>query len=159
MVLALPISAVEGSDELAAVTERLLAQLPTWFGIPEANAEYVNAARELPGLVAHVGAEPVGVLLCRRHFPQAAEIHLMAVAPGLHRRGIGTAMVHRLTSDLRRTDCRILQVKTLGPSRPDPGYAKTRKFYEAVGFLPLEEMTTLWGNNPCLLMVMPLGPS
>jgi len=156
MVLELRISAAEGSDELAVVTEQLLAQLPAWFGIPEANVEYVNAAREVPGLVAHADDEPVGVLLYRRHFPQAAEIHLMAVSPGAHRRGIGTAMVHRLMSDLRRTGCHLLQVKTLGPSRPDPGYAKTRKFFEAVGFLPLEEMT-LWGNNPCLMMVMPLS--
>jgi hypothetical protein len=44
-----------------------------------------------------------------------------------------------------------LTVKTLSPSRPDPNYAGTRRFYEAVGFLPIEEFPTLWGaNNPCL---------
>jgi len=47
-------------------------------------------------------------------------------------------------------------VKTLGPSHPDAGYARTRHFYEKCGFLPLEE-TDLWGDdNPCLFMVMPL---
>ena len=150
------IAAVEGSSELASTTERFLAQLPSWFGIPEANAAYVQAARELAGLLTLVDGEPVGMLLHQRHFPEAAEIHLMAVSPNWHRRGIGTAMVNRLVSDLRRTECQLLQVKTLGPSRPHPGYAATREFYRAAGFLPLEELTELWGNDPCLLMVMSL---
>jgi hypothetical protein len=47
-------------------------------------------------------------------------------------------------------------VKTLGPSRADVGYAATRRFYRAVGFLPLEELIDFWGKNPCLVMVMPL---
>ncbi|HWD82117.1 MAG TPA: GNAT family N-acetyltransferase [Kribbella sp.] len=150
------ISAVEGSAELAAITEKLLAQLPSWFGIPEANAEYVNAARTLPGLVAYADDEPVGVLLNRRHFPEAAEIHLMAISPARHRQGVGTTLIDRLANDLRRDGCEVLQVKTLGPSHPDPGYAATRKFYRAVGFHPLEELKGFWGDNPCLLMVMTL---
>jgi ribosomal protein S18 acetylase RimI-like enzyme len=47
-----------------------------------------------------------------------------------------------------------MQVKTLGPSRPDEHYAKTRAFYEALGFRPLEEFKQIWDeNNPCLVMV------
>ncbi|WP_432880515.1 GNAT family N-acetyltransferase [Kribbella sp. CA-245084] len=153
------ISAVDGSDELARVTEKLIEQLPAWFGIPEANAEYVNAARELPGLLARTDGEPAGVLLYRQHFPQAAEIHLMAVAPNWHRQGIGAALVRRLVSDLHGGGCQLLQVKTLGPSRPNAGYGATRAFYRAMGFLPLEELMDLWDDNPCLLMVMPLRPS
>ncbi|MGZ0151614.1 hypothetical protein ACXJJ3_31475 [Kribbella sp. WER1] len=59
-----------GPDTLATITESLLAQLPTWFGIPEANAEYVRAAHTLPGVVAYAGDEPVGLLLHKRHFPR-----------------------------------------------------------------------------------------
>lgn len=150
------ISTANGSPELATVTEALLEQLPAWFGIPEANAEYVNAARTLNGLVARVGDEPVGVLLQRRHFPEAAEIHLMAVSPDHHRQGVGRALVNHLMEELRREGCEVLQVKTLGPSHPDPGYEATRKFYRALGFHPLEELKGLWGSNPCLLMVRTL---
>jgi ribosomal protein S18 acetylase RimI-like enzyme len=33
----------------------------------------------------------------------------------------------------------------------------TRRFYEAIGFEPIEEFPTMWGNdNPCLLLVKPL---
>jgi hypothetical protein len=44
-------------------------------------------------------------------------------------------------------------VKTLGPSRPSEGYERTRRFYEARGFVALEEIHGLWEGNPCLLMV------
>jgi GNAT superfamily N-acetyltransferase len=154
------ITRVTGSAELAAVTGRLLALLPSWFGIPEANAEYVESATHLPGLVAHdTGTgEPIGVLLYRRHFPEAVEIHLMAVTPSWHRRGVGRALVAAVEADLGADGCRLLQVKTLGATHPDPGYARTRAFYRAVGFLPLEETAALWPENPCLIMVKPLPP-
>lgn len=52
---------------------------------------------------------------------------------------------------------RLLEIKTLGASHPDKGYARTRHFYEGVGFLALEE-TGLWGEGtPCLIMVKPVG--
>ncbi|MEV4290293.1 GNAT family N-acetyltransferase [Nonomuraea bangladeshensis] len=147
------IARVTGSAELAEVTARLLDQLPSWFGMPEANAGYVEAAKRLPGLVAYAGAEAVGVLLHERHFPETAEIHLMAVAPSWHRRGVGRALVGAVIAEVRPDGCRMLQVKTLGARHPDPGYARTRAFYRAVGFLPLEETDDLWPGNPCLIMV------
>lgn len=156
------ISRATGSPELAAVTERLLGLLPSWFGIPETNAEYIESATRLPGFVASDGGrggEPIGVLLYRRHFPEAAEIHLMAVAPSWHRRGVGRALVAAVEADLSRDDCKLLQVKTLGATHPDPGYAHTRGFYRAVGFLPLEETAELWPAHPCLIMVKPLPDS
>ena len=47
-----------------------------------------------------------------------------------------------------------LQVKTRGPSKPDAGYEKTRAFYLAYGFRPLEEFPLLWdADNPALQMI------
>jgi ribosomal protein S18 acetylase RimI-like enzyme len=97
------------------------------------------------------------VLLAERHFPHAAEIHLMAVDPARHRQGAGRALVAALEADLAADGVRFLQVKTLGPSRPDEGYARTRRFYAGVGFEPLEEIPDLWPGNPCLIMIKTLG--
>jgi GNAT superfamily N-acetyltransferase len=142
-----------GSAELSGTTARLLAMLPSWFGIPESTAEYVESATHLPATVAHAAGSPIGVLLHRRHFPEAAEIHLLAVDPTWHRQGVGRALVAAVEADLSADGCRVLQVKTLGATHPDPGYARTRAFYRGVGFLPLEETTELWPGNPCLIMV------
>lgn len=49
--------------------------------------------------------------------------------------------------------CQILQVKILGPSFPNSGYVLTRAFYQAAGFVPVEEIHHLWGDIPCLLMI------
>ena len=123
--------------------ERLLRSLPEWFGIESSNAGYVAAARTLPTYLAWPEAaqaaeltrgrdpQPAGVLLARQHVPAAAEIHLLAVDPDRHRRGAGRALVEALERDLIAEGARLLQVKTLGPSEPDAGYQRTRRFYEA----------------------------
>jgi GNAT superfamily N-acetyltransferase len=153
----LSVERVTGSAELGEVTRRLLDALPDWFGIPEANDEYGASATRLPGYLARQDGEPIGVLLLNRHFPETAEIHLIAVAPAYHRQGVGRALVDAAEVDVRSTGARLLQVKTLGPSRPDPGYDNTRQFYLAAGFLRVEELLDLWEGYPCLVMVKPLS--
>jgi GNAT superfamily N-acetyltransferase len=155
---------VTNGEQDPATVERLLGSLPDWFGIPAANADYVAAARELPTYLARPAQsaetghpDPVGVLLARRHFAEAAEIHLLAVEPSLHRKGVGRALVGAFETDLVADGCRMLQVKTLGPSKPHAGYERTRQFYATVGFWPLEEVD-LWGpDNPCLILVKKLA--
>ena len=77
----------------------------------------------------------------------------MGVPPRWHRRGVGGAMIRFVEEELRGDGCEFLQVKTLGPSRPDEHYELTRRFYEAQGFRPPEEFADLWPGNPCLLLV------
>jgi ribosomal protein S18 acetylase RimI-like enzyme len=147
------------------ICEAILRALPDWFGIESSLVQYVADAAHHPTWVAAdlrrgsgvvVGAAAAGFLTIRRHFPEAAEIHCIAVRPEEHRRGVGRAMVAFVEDRLRRDGVRFLQVKTLGPSRPDEHYARTRRFYDAIGFTPLEEFPTLWGRNPALQMVKAL---
>ena len=147
---------IRGARDPQAV-ELLLRALPQWFGIEAAIVDYIEDARQLPTYLAVEADSVVGALLLRRHFPRAAEVHLMAVHPSQHRRGIGRLLVHAVEADLRADGVRWLQVKTLGASKPSPAYAATRAFYEACRFEPLEEMSGLWGDNPCLVMVKSLG--
>jgi ribosomal protein S18 acetylase RimI-like enzyme len=156
-----------------ATVEWLLRKLPTWFGIESSVIEYIESARRLPAYLAWPHDSPAaagfapapaglppglaaGVLLAVRHFPRSAEIYLMAVDPAVHRQGAGRALVTALESDLVADRVEFLQVKTLGPAHPDPGYARTRQFYASVGFQPLEEITGLWPDNPCLMMIKTL---
>lgn len=142
-----------------AAVRRLLDRLPDWFGIPESNEEYVAAAAAMTSYLARRGTPPeaVGVALIHRHFPESAEVHLMAVDPAVHRSGIGRQLLDTAEADLRADGVRLLQVKTLGPSNPHEGYAHTREFYRAMGFIPVEELLDLWApGNPCLIMVKEL---
>jgi GNAT superfamily N-acetyltransferase len=77
----------------------------------------------------------------------------MGVRRARHGQGLGTELLRAAEDYLRSRGVEYLQVKTLGPSWPDPGYERTRRFYEARGFVPLEELHGLWEHNPCLILV------
>jgi len=137
----------------------ILALLPTWFGIPESNQDYVATAETHPGVIATVGGDDVGITTVKRHSPYAAEVYLMAVKPAYHRHGIGWQMLRRVEQRLAEEGVEFLQVKTLSATRPDAGYAKTRAFWLAFGFRPLEEHPTLWdAENPALQLVKAVAP-
>jgi catechol 2,3-dioxygenase-like lactoylglutathione lyase family enzyme/GNAT superfamily N-acetyltransferase len=133
---------------------RILDALPDWFGIPEAVDDYVATADRTPSVIASVAGVDVGIVTVVRHSPHAAEIHLMAVLPEHHRRGIGRAMLAHVEAGLARDRVEFLQVKTLSDRNPDEGYALTRAFYRECGFRPLEEFPDLWDpHNPALQMI------
>ena len=140
-----------------ALAEGILRALPDWFGIESALIDYARAADELPTFVADRGEQTAGFLTLKPTSTHAVEVHVIAVLPGEHRRGVGRALVERAADYARAEGFSLLHVKTLAPSDPDPNYAASRAFYAAVGFLPLEELPQVWGpENPCLLMVMVL---
>lgn len=142
---------VEVADpgQRSRLCESILRELPDWFGIEEATAAYIRDVADLPTFAV----EDDGILAVKLHTPTAAELYVMGVRPERHRSGLGTALLAAAEDYLRARGVEYLQVKTLGPSRPDEGYERTRRFYEARGFVALEEIHGLWDGNPCLLMV------
>ena len=146
----------DGSGETC---RRILATLPSWFGVPESVEEYVATAEEHPTVVATLHGEDVGILTLVVHTPYAAEVYVMGVRPEHHRDGIGRQMLEFAETWLQARDIEYLQVKTLSPRKADPGYEKTRAFYLACGFRPLEEFPDLWQpENPALQMIKTLAP-
>ena len=125
-----------------------------WFGIEEATLNYIEQTDILPTFVAYRDGTPVGFVTLRQHSAYAAEIYVMGVVPAEHRRGVGRALLAAAEEHLQAAGVCFLQVKTLSPAHPDATYARTREFYFAVGFRPLEEFPELWDEtNPCLQMV------
>ena len=138
----------------ASVCEPILRALPQWFGIEAAVAQYARDIETLLTFLAERDGAAAGFLTLKRHNAVAAEIYVMGVYPEMRRQGIGRALLLQAEAYLRREQVEYLQVKTLGASHPDPGYAQTRAFYATMGFSPLEEFTQIWdAQNPCLLMV------
>jgi GNAT superfamily N-acetyltransferase len=109
--------------ERSRLADAVLHDLPEWFGIEEVTRQYVEDAATLPTFAV----EPdLGFLSLKQHTPRAAEVYVMAVRREQHRRGIGRALVREAERWCRAEGIRYLQVKTLGPSRPDSGYDATR---------------------------------
>ena len=137
----------------------ILETLPDWFGIPASVEDYVATAERSPSFIASRRGDDIGFLTLVRHSLYAAEVYVMGVRPEFHRRRIGWQLLSLAEQQLVADGVEYLQVKTLAPSRPDDGYEKTRAFYFAYGFRPLEEFPDLWdAENPALQMIKVVSP-
>ena len=84
----------------------------------------------------------------------------MAVKPDYHRQGVGRRMIDRAEALLARSGVEYLQVKTLADTVEYEPYARTRAFYAACGFRPLQVFPDLWDpENPALQFVKRLQSS
>jgi GNAT superfamily N-acetyltransferase len=143
-----PLSGVE------AKCEALLRTLPRWFGIEESLLAYSRDTAHLPTFGATQGGEMVGFITLREHFPQAWEVHCIAVAAERRGQGIGRALHEHASLWVAKQGAQFLQVKTLAAAHPSPEYAETREFYTALGYTPLEVFPLLWSEqHPVLQLV------
>ena len=149
---------IQDGVEKAALCEGILRALPEWFGIEESLLDYVEKVKKLPLWAAFAGEKAIGFAAFLEHSPYAGAVCVMGVRPEYHRKGVGRLLVGQCEAFARGNGMEFLTVKTLDSSREDVGYAKTREFYYAMGFRPLEVFPTLWDEaNPCLLLAKYLG--
>lgn len=145
---------IDNPNDKEAIAESILRDLPEWFGIESALAEYIKHSRHSIFYAAFEGNKPVGFIGINENFATSAEIYVMGILKDYHRKGIGGMLVERAEIDLKERGFRLFEVKTLSDSSPDVNYKKTRSFYSKMGFLPLDEQKELWdAHNPCLIMV------
>ncbi len=129
------------------VCDAILGGLPDWFGPYDIYKDYLDYLETRPSFVAQIEAGEVGILTLSQTSAAAVDIHLMAVTPDQHGKGIGQALVDQAVLFAREKGAKFLTVKTLGPSHPHKGYARTRRFYERQGFAPIEEFIDFWGEG------------
>jgi coenzyme F420-0:L-glutamate ligase / coenzyme F420-1:gamma-L-glutamate ligase len=141
---------IEDGAERSRIAEHVLRDLPEWFAIEEATQAYI---REAAGLTT-LAAGDSGFLCLKRHTPRAAEIYVMGVRRDARRTGVGRALVRAAEAWCAAGGVEYLQVKTVAATKANEHYARTRTFYEAMGFVPLEVFPELWDpRNPALQLV------
>jgi GNAT superfamily N-acetyltransferase len=145
---------VEVVTAKGALCAEILAALPQWFGMPASNEAYIRDVEAMPMWAAYDEERLLGFLALGRPTPHVLEVHVMGVKPDRHRDGTGRALMEMAAAHARTHGLRFLTVKTLSARDPDPGYAKTRAFYEAMGFVAIDEFPELWSpDNPACLML------
>jgi GNAT superfamily N-acetyltransferase len=145
---------VSDCADKARVCEIIMRALPSWFGNETAIVDYIEKVRHLPFYAAYHNGAAVGFIAVKVHNPHTAEICVMGVLPAYHRQGIGAALVARCEAFCAGRAMTYLTVKTLDTSGNSESYDKTRLFYQAMRFLPLEVFPLYWdADNPCLFMV------
>ena len=142
----------------AEICRAILEALPDRFGNQKVVELIVKEAPSVPMLGACDGNDYVGMMTLKRQTPQTIEIRALGVMPDRHRQGIGRALIEEVENYATQQGAVLLSLKTVGPSDPNPIYQDTRAFYDALGFVQVEELP-LWGPDAaCLLMVKSLKP-
>jgi len=144
---------VEAPEKKARICNDVLRALPSWFGVEASIVDYVEKTQGMPFWAAFDGDAPVGFVALKAHTPYAAEVCVMGVLRAYHRQGIGKALIKCCEAHCIERTMAYLTVKTLDESGESESYDKTRRFYMAMGFRPLEVFPLYWdADNPCLLM-------
>lgn len=118
----------------------LTANLPEWFGIPEANERYARGCLERTSFCAKLDNNIVGLIVLEFPFPNNANIFWMAVDKSYHQQGIGKLLLQSAQEYCFKHNIDSITVETLSPKHKDPHYLKTYHFYIHNGFQPLFEL-------------------
>lgn len=141
-------------DERRRICAAITETLPDWFGLPEANASYIEGVATKDAFVVRGNdGTALGMLSLRHPYPNNVDIYWMGVRPEHHRKGIGVALFEAALARATELGCETMTVETLSDTDPDPGYARTREYYVAMGFKPMFELRPYGNDNPMLYMV------
>ena len=153
---------VATSKEKLYVVEKLVKNLPNWFGentTIEDVVESVGDFENVPFFVACYEHGAAGFIFLKIHNPTTAEIGMMAVLGTQHGKGIGRKLIEHCEAYCRDNKIEYLSVKTIDESSDNDSYKGTRAFYRALGFKPLEVLPNFWGEGlPCLFSIKCITP-
>lgn len=144
-------------EKKSKITEEVLRDLPKWFGIEESTQEYIEDVKTLD-FYSVCNAELIGFMAIKEVYSEVANLHVLGIKKAYHKQGVGTMLYEYVEKNLINQGYKYVSVYTLSEKHSDLGYKKTRHFYEKVGFSPVFESATEWGEkNPFLLMIKKIG--
>ena len=145
---------INDPDKKSEICYKTIDNLDNWFGKEDTNQKYARGVREDFFLSARIGDISIGFISVKNHNQFTSEVYVLGILKEFHKKGIGKRLIKIASNRLSEDNKKFLTVKTLSGSNPNKYYKKTRKFYKAMGFYPLEEMPELWSEEePCLYMV------
>lgn len=147
-------AAVQDNETKSVYTKEVLEKLPEWFGNKQALDEYVIEVAELTFWAAlNKDNTCVGFFAVKTHYGHTGDIFVCGVLPEYQHSGIGKTLYNMAEKYFIQIGCKYIIVKTLSDTIEYEPYARTREFYERVGFEPLITLTEMWDEcNPCLIM-------
>lgn len=149
----LEIKEVVDENSKIEISEKILYNLPKWFGREDSIREYVEESTKLPFIACFCENEPVGFIVLKETGKDTCEIFVMGVLEEYHRKGIGVFLNNAYEEIAKKKGYIYSQVKTV-----KEGYYKeydiTNSFYKAMGYSEFECLKTFWDEeNPCQIYV------
>ena len=141
----------------ADIAEKILYNLPEWFGLPDSTKEYIQKSMQMPFWAFYCDDKPVGFIVLKETSKSTAEIYVMGILKEYHRRGIGKALWNAFEEYAKIVGYEFAQVKTVQKGRYE-SYDITNSFYENLGFKEFECLPNLWDEwNPCQIYIKHIG--
>lgn len=135
--------------------ERVLRDLPNWFAIEDALIEYAKDACDLDTYIISLKDEDLGFLTIKETSAFSIELYCLGLFSKARGMGLGRILVDEVLY-LYKERFRFCQVKTLDEGL-DKYYDQTIGFYKSLGFVKLETIKEIWGeDNPCMIMIKSL---
>jgi GNAT superfamily N-acetyltransferase len=126
---------------------------PTWF-TKEALEEIAHAAQTQRGYVAVYDGRCVGFgTYLPTNNAKRAELSWIVVQPDFHRRGAGRRLVEAIEQELAGKGYEWLEVYTVAETEEYEPYARTRRFYHAVGFIDVTIEPKGWPSGDDRLLL------
>lgn len=136
-----PVVSYLTEDRHPSVVRTFLRRQAHMFGSDATINAYVDDAGnpDFDSLLVTRDGHTRGVILTRRRFPETVEVHLLVVDDTVHRTGIGSFLLREAANRARHAGAKMLTVRVLAEGRGHRGWAGVRAFYEANGFIPLDD--------------------
>lgn len=135
--------------------KKVLDDLPDWFEFEEANKSYAENAKNFATYIISENDKDLGFIIIKETSNYAIEIYCLGILNESRSKGYGRLLVDEVLNLYRKSHS-FAQVKTLDEGL-DKYYDQTIGFYKSLGFLKLETINEIWGeDNPCMIMVKSL---
>ncbi len=126
------------SPEIAeALCRQITADLPEYFGLPEANEQYFAGVRTRENFASIIDGKYAGLLSLDFPYPGNSNVYWMAVLREFQGHGVGSKLLLHVCAFAKTRGTTTMTVETLAPQEADENYLKTYKFYKHSGFKPL----------------------
>jgi len=147
------IKEITSALEKEIIARFILEDLEEWFGVEKYREDYIKKSKDLPFFASYDNQEYQGFLMLKETSKSCVEISCMGVLRVFHHQGLGKKLVSFAEEYAKDKGYSYMQVKTVAFGHYK-SYDKTNRFYQSVGFEPIEIFPTLWDeHNPCLLYV------
>lgn len=125
------------SDVAEGLCRNITADLPDYFGLPDANEQYATGVRSCLNFAAKIDKDFIGLISIDFPYYNNANIYWVAVLRNWQNQGIGHQLIEYACNHARENGATTMTVETLAPTESDENYLKTYHFYQSAGFSPL----------------------
>lgn len=148
------IQLIEDSVLKQDIAQKILNDLPEWFGIPESTKHYIDTVVNYDFIAAFDNDTPIGFYSVRHENKDVLDMYVLGALKAYHNKGVGYKLQSFVNEYAIEKGYKYLMVLTLAKKANSEEYLLTRKFYLNQGFTDFYQNDDIFDKfNPCQIMM------